>query len=471
MTGIEILIGSGFDDTLAGTTGADTLQGGNGNDALVGGAGADVLDGGAGNDSVSFANSASAMTASFATGSLVVTASDAVGDTYTSIEGVVGSALADTLRGGAGVELLDGGLGDDTLYGSASADTLAGSGGFDTIDYSASASAITVRLDGTASSGGDAAGDLLSGIEQVIGTGLADTFLGSAADETFRGGGSDDTMTGGAGNDSLYGEAGNDLLNGGAGSDVLDGGGGTDTATYANSALGVAANLADSAFNTNEAAGDSYNAVENIMGSGFADRLTGDGGANVLDGAAGNDRLAGGAGADSLIGGAGTDTADYSQAGAAVALTLGTGGAGTGSGGDAAGDTLSGIEAVLGSNFADSFTLSLGSGFAVDGGSGTDTVALAANAGTVSSAQLASVLSRVETIDFNASGTNASLTVDASFVQTLAGAGNASRLTVDFNAGDTLQIANGAVFAQNGNDYTFYSDSSMTTTVAQLTVI
>ncbi|MBX9884858.1 MAG: calcium-binding protein, partial [Novosphingobium sp.] len=473
ITGVEILIGSAFDDTLWGTAGADTLQGGNGNDVLVGGAGADVLDGGAGTDSASFANSTTAITASFATGSLVVSAADAVGDTYTSIEGVVGSALGDTLRGGTGIELLDGGLGDDTLYGSAGADTLTGGGGFDTIDYSASSAAITVRLDGTASSGGDAAGDILSGIEQVIGTSLADSFFGTGADETFRGGGGDDTMTGGAGNDTLYGEAGNDLLGGGLGSDVLDGGAGTDTATYANSALGVAANLADSAFNTNEAAGDTYTSIENLIGSAFNDRLTGDGAANVLDGGAGNDRLAGGAGADTLIGGAGTDIADYSQAGAGVALTLGAGGAGTGtgSGGEAAGDTLSGIESVLGSSFADSFTLTLGAGFSVDGGAGVDTVALAANAGTVSSAQLAGVLSRVETIDFTASGTNASLTVDASFIQGVAGAGNASQLTVDFNAGDTLQIANGSFYTQNGSDYTFYSDSSLTTTVAQLSVI
>jgi len=161
-------------------------------------------------------------------------------------------------------------------------------------------------MDGTASSGGDAAGDLLSGIEQVIGTGFGDTFLGTAADETFNGGGGDDTLTGAGGNDSLYGEAGNDVLNGGAGSDVLDGGAGTDTVTYANSALGVTANLADSSFNTNEAAGDTYNQVENLTGSAFNDRLTGDGADNVLDGGAGNDRLAGGAGADSLIGGAAT---------------------------------------------------------------------------------------------------------------------------------------------------------------------
>ena len=328
-------------------------------------------------------------------------------------------------------------------------------------------------MDGTASSGGDAAGDILSGIEQVIGTGLADTFLGSGADETFRGGGSDDTMTGAAGNDTLYGEAGNDLLNGGLGSDVLDGGAGTDTATYANSALGVAANLADSSFNTNEAAGDTYNLVENVTGSAFNDRLTGDSAANVLDGGTGNDRLAGGAGADSLIGGVGTDTADYSQAGAGIALNLGGGGAGTGtgSGGDASGDTLSGIENVIGSSFADSFTLALGNGFSIDGGGGADSVALAANAGTVSSAQLASVLSRVETIDFTASGANASLTVDSSFIQSVIGGGNASHLTVDFNAGDTLQIANGAIYTQNGSDYTFYSDNSMTTTVAQLTVV
>lgn len=116
------------------------------------------------------------------------------------------------------------------------------------------------------------------------------------------------------------------------------------------------------------------------------------------------------------------------------------------------------------------FTLALGYSFSIDGGGGSDSVAIAENAGAVSSAQLASVLSRVETIDFTAGGTNANLTEDAAFIQGVAGAGNASQLTLAFDAGDTLQIANGTFYTQTGNDYTFYSDSSMTTTVAQLTV-
>jgi len=126
---------------------------------------------------------------------------------------------------------------------------------------------------------------------------------------------------------------------------------------------------------------------------------------------------------------------------------------------------------VIGSSFGDTFSLALGAGFSVDGGAGADTVALAANAGSVTAAQLSGVLSRIETIDFNASGTNANLTVDASFIQSVTGAGNAAHLTVDFNAGDSVQIASGAFYTQNGSDYTFYSDSTMTTTVAQLTVV
>ena len=56
--------------------------------------------------------------------------------------------------------------------------------------------------------------------------------------------------------------------------------------------------------------------------------------------------LEGGDGSDALTGGLGNDTASYASSGAGVTVDLG---AGTASGGDAEGDTLSGIENVTGS--------------------------------------------------------------------------------------------------------------------------
>ena len=56
LTLIENATGSGFNDTLTGSTGANTLDGGAGNDTLNGGAGADTLTGGTGTDEVTYAN-------------------------------------------------------------------------------------------------------------------------------------------------------------------------------------------------------------------------------------------------------------------------------------------------------------------------------------------------------------------------------------------------------------------------------
>jgi Ca2+-binding RTX toxin-like protein len=98
--------------------------------------------------------------------------------------------------------------------------------------------------DGLAESGGDAAGDVLTGIEQIGGSLLDDTLIGGADAMTFDGdmgadtitgttgairawgGGDGDSITGGSGDDELYGDDGEDTLSGGAGDDTLDGGGG-----------------------------------------------------------------------------------------------------------------------------------------------------------------------------------------------------------------------------------------------------
>ncbi len=132
----------------------------------------------------------------------------------------------------------------------------------------------------------------------------------TAGDDTFTGDGTDEVALGLAGADTLNGGAGNDTLNGGAGADTLNGGDGVDTASYSGASGGVVASLATPGVNTGDAAGDTYIAIENLIGSGQADQLTGDGNANFLDGSAGADALFGGAGDDSLEGGSENDTLD-----------------------------------------------------------------------------------------------------------------------------------------------------------------
>ena len=205
------------------------------------------------------------------------------------IENLLGSNNADTLTGDLNANVLDGGSGNDTLVGGAGADTLTGGLGTDTADYSASSLAVTVYLDGTVGVGGDAAGDTLSGIENLLGSVNADTLYGD---------GNANAIDGGSGNDTLVG---------GAGVDTLIGGLGTDTASYSNGGTGVMASLANSALNTGDAAGDVYSGIENLTGSTFDDTLYGNSSNNVLEGGSGNDLLVGGAGADTLVGGAGSD--------------------------------------------------------------------------------------------------------------------------------------------------------------------
>ncbi|MGH6819351.1 MAG: calcium-binding protein, partial [Methylocella sp.] len=89
---------------------------------------------------------------------------------------------------------------------------------------------------------------------------------------------------------------------------------------------------------------------ELINGGGGNDTLDGMGGNDRIHGGAGDDRLMGGTGADLLDGGDGFDFADYSTSAGAVTIRLMQG---TGIGGDAEGDTLMGIENILGSSFDD----------------------------------------------------------------------------------------------------------------------
>lgn len=190
---------------------------------------------------------------------------------------------------------LDGGTGNDTLIGGAGADVLVGGTGTDTASYANASAGVTANLTSSAGNTGDAAGDTYTTIENLTGSDFADTLTGSTAANTLSGG------------------AGDDVLQGMAGGDVLSGGAGSDTASYAGSNQAVTVNLATGAASGGHAAGDTFDAIENLTGSTYNDTLTGDAGANILDGGAGNDSLSGGLGNDVLIGGVGSDTAYFAE--------------------------------------------------------------------------------------------------------------------------------------------------------------
>jgi Ca2+-binding RTX toxin-like protein len=164
------------------------------------------------------------------------------------------------------------------------------------------------------------------GADTILGNGGADKIYGDAGNDVLRGGTSGDSIYGGADNDELfgdssgdklYGEVGNDTLDGGssndvlyggAGADALIGGTGTDYASYYYSAAAVKAYLDGSATNAGDAAGDTFNSVENLSGSNVGgDSLKGNSGTNTIRGNGGADSISGGDGDDTIVGGSGSD--------------------------------------------------------------------------------------------------------------------------------------------------------------------
>lgn len=197
-----------------------------------------------------------------------------------------------------------------------------------------------------------------------------------------------DTLDGGTGDDNLYGGNADDWLVGGAGADFLGGGEGRDTADYSAATAALTVDLQALGANTGDAAGDTYDDIENVVGGTAGDILSGDGANNLLIGGAGNDTLDGRDGADELVGGAGndllasgagddllngsagTDTVVFTGAEAVTVnlaiLTAQDTGQGM--------DTFLSIENLTGGDGDDSLT---GNGLAnrIDGGGGNDTVA------------------------------------------------------------------------------------------------
>ena len=357
-TGNDRLYGEQEDDRLYGETGNDDLYGGYDDDALYGDAGNDKLYGEAGND---------------------------------------------RLEGGTGNDILDGGIGADTMIGGAGSDTYYVDEAGDVIDdqgLSTDVDAVMVlaTVQYTLSSNiENATLDTESGDAGLTGNGLGNDLTGNGGHNTLAGGAGNDIIDGGAGNDKIDGGSGNDFLVGGAGNDTLTGGTGTDTVDLTDAQGNVSVDLV-----ANRATGDgtdTLSSIENAVVGGGDDVVMGNAGANTINGGNGNDKLTGGAGDDVLVGGTGGDTLyagdgdDTVIAGAGDDVIVGGDGAGNdrytgGTGvdtirytgakagirvdlsaakdqamsiaaGDAAGigvDQFSGIENVIGGNYADRIT-------------------------------------------------------------------------------------------------------------------
>ena len=220
------VIGTSLADSITGNDKDNYLDGKSGNDTLIGGIGADTLQGGIGIDTASYVFASAGISVNLTTGK--GTLGEANGDVLLNIENVTGSAFADnitgnnlanTLDGGAGADILSGGGGNDSLLGGDSndnltgglgADNLNGGNGTDTASYSSATSAVTVSLTTGTGTLGEAAGDVLSNIENLTGSNSSDSLTGNSVSNVLIGNGGNDTLTGLGGKDTLTGGSGRD---------------------------------------------------------------------------------------------------------------------------------------------------------------------------------------------------------------------------------------------------------------------
>ena len=344
LVSIENLIGSGYDDSLAGDNNANTLSGKNGNDSIFGRDGNDTLDGGDGNDELEGNKDYDLLNGGDGDDTLYGGLND---DTLFGGDGddnLDAGGHKNVLYGGDGNDILFnyddddtlyGGSGDDAFFGNIGDDLLAGDDGNDTAIYIQSGGAVFVSLSQTsAQNTGGGGTDTLVSIENLTGSGYndsltgdnnANTLYGDGGDDTLDGGAGNDTLDGGTGNDSLYGGAGDDTLSGGTGDDLMDGGAGDDTYVLTNPFDSFAdsggTDLIESSITyqlladfenltlTGIAITGAGNALDNvIIGNDSDNTLGGYAGHDTVYGGAGNDALHGGTGDDILAGGEGDDT-------------------------------------------------------------------------------------------------------------------------------------------------------------------
>ena len=304
LVNVETIIGSIFDDSLAGDgnsnvlagfSGADTLAGGAGDDALYGMDGNDLLDGGQGADVMNGGDGNDIYVVDTAGDVVTEGASAGTDEVRTALTAYTLGSNVENLTYTGGANFSGTGNGENnSIIGGTGADTLDGGAGVDWVSYFESGEGgVTISLAGGTGSGGNAAGDVLIAVENLTGAQYgANSLVGNSGANTLVGGSGADTLDGGAGNDGLFGSSGNDIY-------IVDAAG--DVVTEGSSAGTDEVRTALTAYTLGTF-------VENLTYTGGANFSgTGNGENNSIIGGTGADTLDGLAGADTLVGGQGDD--------------------------------------------------------------------------------------------------------------------------------------------------------------------
>jgi Ca2+-binding RTX toxin-like protein len=316
------IVGTPGDDRIVGTAGHDVILGLGGNDTILGKGGADELCGNGGNDRLSSGPRDAAL---------------------------VGGSGDDRLVGGPGFNDLAPGPGDDQVIG------LADAGNY--VAFDDAIRPMYVNL-GTGVARGQGHDTLVN--VQGFQTGpYDDTLVGTDGDNSMKGHAGDDLLIGNGGSDFLAGQGGDDVIRGGAGSDIsdyFDGNYDDDLSTAGPISVDLVTGVA-----TGDGT-DTLKGIEGATGSSGADTMIGDDrdnvfielwqGGDTVDSGGGDDFIATGSGADVVDGGAGADfwylpdggIDDPRTAGMTVDLGAGT---------TSDGDTVTSIESVFGTGYAD----------------------------------------------------------------------------------------------------------------------
>ncbi|GGI24311.1 beta strand repeat-containing protein [Bradyrhizobium guangdongense] len=291
------------------------------------------------------------------TGPIMGTSGNDVLTGTAGIDTIDGREGNDQISGGDGADLLFGGAGNDRIAGNAGNDHIDGGAGFDRALYTDATGSVTINMAAGTASGAGVDSDTLVNIEGIVGGAFDDTYDATG----FTG------VSGIPGSPIGYNE-----FEGGGGNDTVIGtvnaqGAFLTRVSYVSATSGVTVDIAAGTADGDASVGhDTFlGGIQSIWGSSHDDVLRGSnngfGTVEVFAGFAGN---------DTIDGRGGFDRVDYNQdpattSGITVHLAAGTvtGDASVGT------DTLVSIEAVRGTNFADTYDATGFSGTSINAGS------------------------------------------------------------------------------------------------------